>query len=122
MAKASDLPGAAAIASLLALGWLAGCAAVYDGKYDWDQGWRVGRVMNVGPGAALGATSIDDCRQGALPADVARTIYADVAYQSEGRWSRHRIVPIPESMPVQVGQAVYLNVHSCSGLAAAGSG
>ncbi|HZS66531.1 MAG TPA: hypothetical protein VFA72_05415 [Burkholderiales bacterium] len=116
------LRGATAIASLLALGWLAGCATVYEGKYDWDQGWRMGRVINMGRGAALGATSVHDCRQDVSPGDVARTVYADVAYQSEGRWSRHRIVAVPEGMPLQVGQAVYLNVNACSGLAAAGSG
>lgn len=110
------------MASLLALGCLAACATVYEGKYDWDKGWRVGHVVRVGPGAALGATAVDDCRQDVLPSDAARTVYADVAYQSEGRWSRHRIVPIPQGMPVEVGQEVYLNVHSCSGLAAAGSG
>jgi hypothetical protein len=113
---------ATAIASLLMLTWLAGCAMVYEGKYDWDEGWRLGRVINVGRGAALGATSSHDCRQNVSSADVARTMYADIAYQSEGRWSRHRIVAVPEDMPVQVGQAVYLNVNSCSGVVAAASG
>ena len=120
-AALGGLRGAMAIASL-ALSWLAGCATVYEGKYDWDAGWRMGRVINVGRGAALGATYIHDCRQAVSPGDVARTVYADVAYQSEGRWSRHRVVAVPEGMPVQVGQAVYLNVNACSALAAAGSG
>jgi len=120
--RTQRLRAATALASLLMLTSLAGCALVYEGKYDWDQGWRIGRVINVGRGAALGATSSHDCRQDVSSGEVARTLYADVAYQSEGRWSRHRIVAVPEGMPVQVGQAVYLNVNSCSGLAATGSG
>ena len=105
--------GATAIASLLALGWLGGCARVYEGKYDWDQGWRLGHVIRVGPGAALGATSMHDCRQNVSPAD-APTVYADVAYQSEGRWLRHRVVPVPQGMALKEGQAVYINVPSCA--------
>ena len=112
--------GGAAIATLWALVWLAGCATVYQGKYDWDEGWRVGRVIKFGAAAALGEAAMDDCRTS--PADAAPTAYADVAYQSEGRWPRHRVVPVPEGMAIKAGQTVYLNVHSCAGLVSAADG
>ena len=73
-------------AALLAVSWLGGCAMVYEGKYDWDQGWD----------------------------------YAEVAYQTEGRWLRHRVVPIPQGATIKEGQTVYINVRSCGSLVTAG--
>ena len=110
------------IAALCALGFLAGCALVYEGKYDWDQGWRIGRVINAGAGMTVPQTTADDCRKDAAPADVARTVYAEVAYQSEGRWLRHRVVPIPEGVTLKDGQTVYLNIYSCGSLVKASAG
>jgi hypothetical protein len=100
------------MAALVALESFVGCASVYDGKYDWDAGWRSARVIQLGPGTTVPATS-DDCRKDMAPADVARTVYAEVAYRSEGRWLRHRVVPIPEGVAVQDGETVYVNVASC---------
>jgi hypothetical protein len=110
------------IAALFAAGGLAGCAMLYEGKYDWDQGWRVGRVITSGAGMSVAPTSAGDCRKAASPAEVARTVYAEVAYQSEGRWLRHRVVPIPQGVTLKDGQTVYLNVHSCRNLVKASAG
>ncbi|TMH30879.1 MAG: hypothetical protein E6H63_04655 [Betaproteobacteria bacterium] len=104
------------IAALCALAWLCGCAMVYEGKYDWDQGWRVGRVIRFGPGMTVAQPAGDDCRQQASPADMARTSYAEVAYQTEGRWLRHRVVPIPQDMAIKEGQTVYINIGTCGSL------
>src|SRR5438045_8004254 len=110
------------IAAHLALGALAGCAMVYEGKYDWDQGWRIGRVITSGAGMTVPRTTADDCRKAASPAELARTVYAEVAYQSEGRWLRHRVVPTAEGVALKDGQTVYLNVHSCGNLVKASAG
>src|SRR3954469_22904308 len=101
------------VPALVALGWLAGCAMVYEGKYDWDEGWRVGRVLQFGPGMAMSTTTHDDCRVHAVPADVTRTVYAEVAYNNEGRWLRNRVAPVAEGMAIVQGQTVYINVRSC---------
>ncbi len=101
------------IALLVALSSLAGCAVVYEGKYDWDQGWRVGRIIRLGPGASGIEMLRDDCRNDTLRADVARTVYAEVAYQNEGRWLRHRVVPVPENVRIHEGDKVYMNLGSC---------
>jgi hypothetical protein len=103
-------------AALVALASLASCAMVYEGKYDWDQGWRAGRLIRFVNSTTLAPTANDDCRRQAAPADAARTTYAEVAYQTEGRWLRHRVVPIPEGLPLKEGQTVYLNVHDCGSL------
>lgn len=92
---------------------LIACAMVYEGKYDWDEGWRVGQVVKIGTGIALRSISPGDCRKGATPVEVARTRYADVRYQSEGRWSRHRIVPLAEDQVLDEGQIVYFNASDC---------
>jgi len=102
------------IALLVALSCLAGCAVLYEGKYDWDQGWRVGRVIRVGPGESGIQKLRDDCRNDAQPADVARAVYAEVAYHNEGRWLRHRVVPVPEKVAIHEGDKVYVNVGTCS--------
>jgi hypothetical protein len=99
---------------VFALGWLAACAMVYEGKYNWDEGWRFGRVIRLGTGKALVQTPPEECRQEAASADAARTLYAEVAYQSEGRWLRQLVVPIPEGMALKEGQKVYLNLRSCA--------
>jgi hypothetical protein len=66
-------------------------------------------------------TSVDDCRRAASAADVAQTEYAEVAYQCEGRWLRHRVVPVPQGVELKQGETVYLNVHSCGSLVKASS-
>jgi hypothetical protein len=111
------------IALLVALSCLAGCAVLYEGKYDWDQGWRVGRIIRLGPGASGIEMLRDDCRNDTLPADVARTVYAEVAYHNEGRWLRHRVVPVPENVPIHESDKVYVNLGSCiNGLVKASGG
>ena len=109
------------LAALCALGGLAGCAMVYEGKYDWDQGWRIGRVISSGAGTTVPSTGSDDCRHETSPTEVAQTVYAEVAYQSEGRWLRHRVVPIAQGAAVKDGQTVYLNIHSCGAVVKANS-
>ncbi len=101
-------------AALLALGWLGSCAMVYEGKYDWDKGWRVGQVITYGSGMTLAQISASQCSQDASHAGAAGAVFAEVAYQSEGRWLRHRVVPIPQGMALKEGQAVYINVPSCA--------
>jgi hypothetical protein len=101
-------------AVLFALAWLGGCALVYEGKYDWDEGWRVGRVITFGTDTSLARTSVNECGQHGSHPDMAGTVYAEVAYQSEGRWLRHRVVPVPQGIALKEGQTVYINVPSCA--------
>lgn len=108
------------IPALATLACLAGCAVVYEGKYDWDQGWRIGRVIRSVKGTTPAPTATADCRHDASPAELARGVYAEVAYQTEGRWLRHRVVPIPQGATIHEGQTVYINVLSCDSLVMAG--
>ena|SRR5689334_13211882 len=92
---------------------LVGCALVYEGKYDWDDGWRAGRVVHLGQGKQLPAPPGGDCRQGVAASVMEKTLYADVRYQTEGRWTRERIVPIPADIAVHEGDLVYFNAQDC---------
>jgi hypothetical protein len=48
-----------------------------------------------------------------------KTLYADVRYQTEGRWLRERVVPIPANIDVHEGDLVYFNAQDCKQMAIA---
>lgn len=99
--------------ALLPLVLATACAMTYDGKYDFDEGWRFGRIVKVGPGTTLPPVASGDCRDGVPADEIARTSYADIRYQNEGRWIRHRIVPIPAGTLIMQGTNVYFDVNDC---------
>jgi hypothetical protein len=99
--------------ALLPLVLVSACAMTYDGKYDFDKGWRFGGIVKVGPGTSLPPIASGDCREGVPADEVARTSYAEIRYQNEGRWIRHRIVPIPAGMAITQGTNVYFDVNDC---------
>src|ERR1051326_4726547 len=74
---------------------LVGCALVYEGKYDWDEGWRSGHVVHLGKGKQLPPPPGGDCRQGVAASVIEKTLYADVRFQNEGRWIRKSVVTPP---------------------------
>ena len=41
---------------------LAGCQTIYEGKYEWDEGWRPGTVLSVGSADQVLQTPFRDCR------------------------------------------------------------
>lgn len=104
------------IAALCALPCVAGCAVVYEGRYGWDEGWRIARVIRYVDATAAAPTASRDCRKEASSDQLARRQYAEVAYQTEGRWLRQRVVPIPPGATVKEGQTVYINVGTCGNL------
>jgi hypothetical protein len=97
--------------TLLALAaLLTGCAVVYEGKYDADEGWRLGRIEKIGPASDFGAPRSLDCRQqGAVDAQLR---YAEVDFRV-GRHTRTRIVALPAGSTYLVDDLVYVNVTSC---------
>src|ERR1043166_747805 len=98
---------------------LVGCAMVYEGKYDWDEGWRAGHVVHLGKGKQLPPPPGGDCRQGVAASVIEKTLYADVRFQTEGRWIRERVVPIPANVDVHEGDLVYFNTRDCKQMAIA---
>ncbi|MCA3001649.1 MAG: hypothetical protein ACK5RJ_04650 [Burkholderiales bacterium] len=99
---------------MLAVPLLAGgCALLYDGKYDNDEGWRRGTVVEVGMGTSILRPARDDCRNHATAEVVARTQYAYVSYRYD-RFRQARIAAVPENVPLKVGDPVYVNRRNCT--------
>jgi hypothetical protein len=92
----------------LALCCLGGCALVYEGRYDYDQGWRLAAVQAVGAGDTRFGYAGIDCRG---PAAQGR--YAYVQYHS-GHHQHHAVVPIADGLEVAAGRQVYANIQDCA--------
>ena len=90
-----------------------GCALLYDGKYDHDEGWRLGTVVEVGKGTSILRPARVDCRNHATADVVARTQYAYVSYR-QNHYRRARISPVPENVTLKAGDPVYVSRWTCT--------
>lgn len=91
---------------------LGGCALLYEGKYDHDEGWRKATVAEVGLAATMTRQARVDCRRSMKDADIARTQFVRVTYR-EHHWPTSQIVPIPVGATLKVGDAVFVNRRRC---------
>ena len=101
-------PGFAAAACLI----LAGCAApVYESRYPYERGWRVGKVLAVGDPASFGDKFdvAEDCRP-ELPTHEGKM--ALVRFYREGR-PRLRLAIVAPDRPVEALASVYVNADDC---------
>jgi hypothetical protein len=99
--------GVAAAASL------AGCASsVYEGKYDWRDGWRAAEVVRVQTAAEMERPRFYECVRKASPEQLANTRFAVVKYRAMSR-TRWRAVPLPPGSRVAAGDRVYVDVGNC---------
>jgi hypothetical protein len=106
------------VARSLAFGSLAlvvtGCASVvYEGKYPWMEGWREGKVMQVGTSTEIGKPQYSDCRRKLPPEQVASGQFASVLYSNMSRRHR-RVLPLQPGDAFRPGEEVYVNVTSCT--------
>jgi hypothetical protein len=100
------------LALLLASGGLAGCAsAVYEGRFAWQAGWRVGTVIAVGEGETFVNRLDGDCKSANRPGTSDR--FATVWYMQVSR-SRRWTAPIPKDSGINVDDLVYVNVFQCA--------
>ena len=90
-----------------------GCALLYDGKYDHDEGWRLGTVVEVGTGNSILRPAREDCRNQATADVVARTQYVYVSYR-QNHYPRARISPVPENVMLKSGDQVYVSRWNCT--------
>lgn len=103
--------------AVVALAFLAtGCTTLYEGKYDFWEGWREGVVQEVALGDRLTRGATKDCRKGVHPEIVRDTVFARVSYKI----SRTRvsvILPLRLGAQFAPGDSVYVNPRKCAGLA-----
>lgn len=102
------------ISTLLCSAMLCSCAVIYEGRYDYDDGWRVVYVLETGVTfTKLPAPSVD-CRPRVLAVAVSRAkVYAYVRYFRNFA-PRHGVFLIPEGGGLQPGQRAYAKITDCS--------
>lgn len=101
-----------ATATFLAALSLAACATVYDGKYQYAQGWREATVVSMLQGAAIENPRFWECTREVPEAQRAATNYVLLSFRGVYRPQR-RVVPVPADLSLTVGERVYLNLAVC---------
>gem|GEM_PF-1495204 len=99
-------------ATVLMLGALQGCTTVYEGRYDWQDGWREAQVLQVASAYGIKHERFSDCRATVSPEERASSRFAVLLYMHMAR-SRHRVVPLPTGDTFAKGEFVYMNLRSC---------
>jgi len=93
---------------------LSACTTLLDGRYDYREGWRRGRVLAVVAGAAVERPGYWTClRQ--VPAAERANRYALIAYPVTGRASRRHLVPLLADVDLKPGESVLVNLARCDG-------
>lgn len=111
MKRFPKLPGRCVVAAGAAL--LAGCAsAVYDGQYEWKEGWREARVERTGSADELGGRASRDCRYRLPPDEVKSGRFAVLGFEYMAR-HRHRVVPLASGDEPVRGEPVLTNLRRC---------
>jgi|SRR5882672_6598000 len=99
--------------ALLALGFaFSGCALVYEGRYDYDAGWRRATVLSVGLARQIERSAAFDCRGSFGVTD--ETSFAFVRYNHMPYTLQRAIVPVPQDWQLSVGDGVYINIRDCN--------
>ena len=102
--------------SVVAVMLAAACAGegpVYEDKYAYDDGWRVGKVTHVVDSTqAVDERSSKECRLGARAEGHGARTFARVSLQW-GRYYRSIIAMVPQNERVSVGDDVYVDYQDC---------
>jgi hypothetical protein len=101
----------AAIA-FLGLSALTGCATVYEGKYNFRDGWREAKVVSLVPGAGIDNPRFWECTRKLTKDQREATAFVLLSYRGMRRQTR-RMVPAPAGVPLAVGERVYLKADAC---------
>lgn len=91
---------------------LGGCQTIYEGKYDWDAGWRPGTVLEVGSAEQVIKEPFRDCRKDLSAAEKSAFKFAVVSYPFLSR-PRKAVVPVSPASTWTAGNPVYINVRDC---------
>lgn len=105
-------PGWRALASMTVL--LAGCTTLLDGKYDFQDGWRAAKVIQIAPLARIQRPYFHLCTRNASSEQRAGGEFAILSYKNMGKQRQHAMPLLPNS-GLQIGAKVYANMDSCDG-------
>ena len=90
----------------------AACTTPYEGRYDFYDAWRKGKIVEVGTARNLRRSSQTDCREDGVPR-AADTRYAYVQHRGVSRLTS-RIVPLDADSTLKAGDLVYVKVDDCN--------
>lgn len=93
---------------------LLGCTTLYEGKYDYRDGWRKARVVQVAPASQIQRPDFFRCIRNATPEQRERQLFAVVTFRGYEK-SVKRAVQVAPSVHLEVGETVYVNPSSCDG-------
>lgn len=95
------------------LALVSACAGpVYEGKYDYESGWRMAKVTQAGSGGANLSRAARDCRA-ELPIDAVRgRTFARVAFYNVRHFQTMIARAAPGYTP-EPDDAVYVNKNDC---------
>jgi hypothetical protein len=93
---------------------LAACssAPVYEDKYAYEEGWRLGKVTHVGPASTIVERASKDCRPGARAEGNGDRTFARVSVHW-GHFYRSFIGLVPKGEQMSVGDDVYVDYQDC---------
>lgn len=92
---------------------LPGCATIYEGRFNYGEGWRVARIAEIGLGGALANDGPTQCRLGVPSRGRADGRFAVVRYLGY-RIQSYRIVRLPGEPSLVTGDFVYINIRDCA--------
>lgn len=94
---------------------LSGCSTLFEGKYDFRDGWRTGKVEQIVSGDALTQPRYWRCTRESSPEELAGKRYAILTYDTPSRSGQRRrhVVALPPDLELRSGQSVYVNAFAC---------
>ena len=107
-------PTALAVLALAPAALMTGCAQFAAEGEQARQGWREARVVQIASGASIDRVSRRDCRAEAAPDTAANGRYAVYQYKGVSNSRHYRIAPLPDNVPLKVGDLVRVNIDNCS--------
>jgi hypothetical protein len=97
---------------LLVVGLLAGCASLYEDKYDWGTGWRQAKVLKLGDATSMAGERDGACTKANPSAGDPAQEFALVTSRS-ARASWKKVRPVPTGSGIDVGDTVYVDSTRC---------
>lgn len=92
---------------------LSGCTTVYEGKYDFSEGWREAKVVQIERASEIAKPQFSDCRATTSQSHLASDKFIVLSYKHLNR-PRKRVIPFGSNDGARVGDRVYMNVTDCN--------
>jgi hypothetical protein len=106
------IPQTATLLSLGMLAFLSGCSTLYEGKYDFADGWRKGQVVQVTLASAVARPNYWQCLRATQSVTRDQVSYAVVKYSRLGK-AREHLVAVPPGLDLEEKEPVFVNLGRC---------